>query len=443
MQDMDQNKTTEFVIEKMKERPVSRKKLLRRTIITAFMAVMFGLIACITFLILEPVISNLLYPQEEPGIVIFPEDQEEMAPEEMLSDNLPAEKTPSPSKTPLFPNVPQEEEIQDLLSYITLDVEQYEQLHEALAEMVRELNHCMVTVSAIQSNADWLGNATNSEKQGVGIIIGNNGKELLVLTNYGFLKDADSMEITFWEDDTVSAQMKQKHVESDIAILSVNTALLGNKLKGINIASFGSSSTKQLLCTPVVALGNPYGEFGSVGYGMITSDSKCISVADGNYKLLVTDIYGSQNASGFLFNMRGQVIGMITTKKTPTEMRNLITAYGISDLRKLISNLSKGSSVAYIGIIGTEITDEVNLKGLVPKGVYIEEIEMDSPAMKAGILRGDIIVGINNTVVNQFSDYFQILTGMEAGNTVKLKIMRPYQDEYTKMEFDIVLEEAE
>ena len=121
----------------------------------------------------------------------------------------------------------------------------------------------------------------------------------------------------------------------------------------------------------------------------------------------------------------------------------LITAYGISDLRKLISNLSKGSSVAYIGIIGTEITDEVNLKGLVPKGVYIEEIEMDSPAMKAGILRGDIIVGINNTVVNQFSDYFQILTGMEAGNTVKLKIMRPYQDEYTKMEFDIVLEEAE
>lgn len=443
MQDMEQNNTSDFVIEKMKERPVNRKKLLRRTIITAFMAVMFGLIACITFLILEPVISNLLYPQEEPSIVIFPEDQEEMAPEEMLSDNLPAEETPLPSKTPLFPENPKKDELQELLSYITLNVEQYTQLHAALAELVKELNHSMVMVSAIQSNADWLGNATNSKKQGVGIIIGNNGKELLILTNYGFLEDADSMEITFWGDYTLSAQMKQKHKESDIAILSVNASLLGSKMNGIQIASFGSSSTQQLLCTPVIALGKPYGEFGSVGYGMITSDNNSVSVVDGNYKLLITDIYGSQSASGFLFNMRGQVIGMITTKKTPTEMRNLITAYGISDLRKLISNLSKGSSVAYMGIIGTEVTDEVYLQGVVPKGIYIEDIEMDSPAMKAGILRGDIIVGINNTVVNQFSDYFQILTGMEAGNTVKLKIMRPYQDEYTKMEFDIVLEEAE
>ena len=77
-----------FMIEKIKERPVNKKKLLRRTIITASMAVIFGLIACVTFLLLEPVISNLLHPEEEPQIVVFPEDQQEMSPEEMLADNM-------------------------------------------------------------------------------------------------------------------------------------------------------------------------------------------------------------------------------------------------------------------------------------------------------------------------------------------------------------------
>ena len=59
-----------FMIEKIKERPVNKKKLLRRTLITASMAVIFGLVACFTFLVLEPVISNWLYPEEEPQVSV-------------------------------------------------------------------------------------------------------------------------------------------------------------------------------------------------------------------------------------------------------------------------------------------------------------------------------------------------------------------------------------
>ena len=70
----EQNDASEkkFMIEKIKERPVNKKKLLRRTLITASMAVIFGLVACFTFLVLEPVISNWLYPEEEPQVVVFP-----------------------------------------------------------------------------------------------------------------------------------------------------------------------------------------------------------------------------------------------------------------------------------------------------------------------------------------------------------------------------------
>ena len=88
MQEFNWNKQNQVIIEKMKERPVNKKKLLRRTILTASMAVIFGLIACFTFLVLEPVISKWLYPEEKTQIVVFPEDQEEMSPEEMLAENI-------------------------------------------------------------------------------------------------------------------------------------------------------------------------------------------------------------------------------------------------------------------------------------------------------------------------------------------------------------------
>ena len=69
----EQNDVSEknFMIEKIKERPVNKKKLLRRTLITVSMAVIFGLVACFTFLVLEPVISNWLYPEEEPHMRFF------------------------------------------------------------------------------------------------------------------------------------------------------------------------------------------------------------------------------------------------------------------------------------------------------------------------------------------------------------------------------------
>lgn len=445
MQDMEQNNKNDFVIEKIKERPVNRTKLVRRSFMTAALAVMFGLIACFTFLVLEPVISNWLYPKEEPDVIIFPEEQEEMEPEDMLSDNLPADKTPVPTVVPLpaFPSDVNQEEMLEILNSITLNANHYTQMYNALGQLVQELSGYMVTVTAIESNVDWLANVTESQTEFTGVVIGNNGKELLILTNYSSLKNSDFLQISFSDDTTVEAQLKQQHTDTNIAILSVNLNILGDKIEDIRIASFGSSNTQNLLCTPVIALGSPLGEKGSVGYGMITSEKGLISMVDGNYKLLMTDIYGSQNASGFLFNMKGQIIGMITTKKTSSDMRNMITAYGITDLKKIISNLSKGTRIAYMGVIGTDVSEEANVEGQVPLGVYVKDVDMDSPAMQAGIQPGDIMVGMGNKVFSGFSDYFNALTDLESGNTVKVKIMRQFQNEYKEMEFDIVLGEAE
>ena len=78
--DLDSEISSEitFLQEKIKERPVNRKKLVRRTVITVVMAMVFGLVACVTFLLLEPVINRMIYPEEKAEIVRFPEEEQEV-----------------------------------------------------------------------------------------------------------------------------------------------------------------------------------------------------------------------------------------------------------------------------------------------------------------------------------------------------------------------------
>ena len=89
----------EFLQEKIKERPIDKKKLLQRTVITASLALLFGLVACLTFLLLEPVLNNWLYPEEEPQTVTFPQEKDEMLPEDMLTEGETGTQTESETET--------------------------------------------------------------------------------------------------------------------------------------------------------------------------------------------------------------------------------------------------------------------------------------------------------------------------------------------------------
>ena len=208
MTEKEQNEQNSFLIEKIKDRPINRKKLVRRTIITASMAVIFGLIACVTFLVLEPVISNWLYPEEEPQIVVFPEDMEEMSPEDMLAENLPTE---SPQPTPEAEDVTlKEEQIEEILSGVILDKENYRELYIALSDYVSQMNRCMVTITAVTSNIDWFNNVQESRNQASGVIIANNGRELLILADASALRQAEKLILTFSNEVQAEAQIKQQ-----------------------------------------------------------------------------------------------------------------------------------------------------------------------------------------------------------------------------------------
>ena len=444
MPESQQNNQSDFMIEKIKERPVNKKKLLRRTVITAAMAVIFGLIACFTFLILEPVISNFLYPEEEPQIVVFPEDQEEMSPEEMLADNMQQENqnnqmnqsTEPPESIPL-----EQEQIQEILSGVKLNLDNYKQLYASLSEFVSELNQYMVTVTGVSSNVDWFNNVQVSKNQASGVIIANNGKELLILVDYTPLQKAESLSLVFYNGVQAEAVVKEQDTTTNLAVLAVDLSNLDPVFleNDVKIATLGSSNVNNMVGTPTIALGRPMGTNDSLGYGMITSISS-LSGADTNYKLLQTDITGSQNAGGVLFNLQGQVIGIITNSQGSSDMKNMITAYGITELKKRIEKMSNGEKAAYLGVSGVEVTKEANEQLKVPYGAYLTEVEMNSPAMEAGIQQGDVLVQIDERSILSFNEYIRVLMDKKAGDTIEITIMRQAQSEYKEMKFQVTLQ---
>ena len=96
-----------------------------------------------------------------------------------------------------------------------------------------------------------------------------------------------------------------------------------------------------------MALGSPSGVIESVNYGFVTAVGVEASGWDSNYKLIRTDIYGSSKPNGFLVNMNGQIVGVLCNDYNSVDTKNLVTAMGISDLKKRIERLSNREELPY------------------------------------------------------------------------------------------------
>lgn len=429
---------SDFLREKMKQRPVNKRKLLRRTIITAVMAVVFGIVACLTFLILEPVINNWLYPPEEAKEVQFPEETitEEMNPEDMLTVDEPEEEVP--------PIELVDEQIQELLSQVRFGLEEYGNVYDELSALAQDVSRAIVTVTGVTSDVDWFNNIYESEAVASGVIVANNEQSMLILVNMKNIKDAEKIVVTFCDQTQTVARLVQKDASTGFAILSVSLMTIGEKtMDVITIATLGSSNTGNLPGTPVMALGSPMGTSGSVCYGIITSYSTVIDQVDSAYKLMSTDMYGSKNATGVLVDLKGMVIGIIDNSYNSSDRGNLISAYGISELKRTIAKMSNNQYRAYLGIHGADVPVEAILESDVPRGAYIKEIEMDSPAMTAGIQSGDVIVQINDTEIATYSELLNELYNSSPDDVVTITLMRQGIDSFQEMKVTVTLARRE
>ncbi|MCR5255628.1 MAG: S1C family serine protease [Acetatifactor sp.] len=444
---MEENTQNEFVVEKIKERPLNKKKLLRRSLISAGLAVLFGLVASFTFLILEPVISNVLNSGEEPEVVTLPEALTEKTPEEMLTENM-LQETQATQLQETIENITlNDEDVRDIVSNMEMSRENYEKIYASMNDYADELKSSMVSIMAKSSNVDWLDNIEVRKNTTYGIIITENNGTVYILADYSpFEKtDIETLTVTFADKKSADGNLKMVNKKTGLAVISVAASDVGAKKEDrhYTISSLTGVNSDELVGTPVVVLGSPMGVSDSMDFGMITSVFNEENRIDTCYKILQTNIFGSDSAIGFVFNLNGQLLGVITNKKSGSDMKGVITAYGITELKKSIEKMMNGVELPYLGISGVDVSDEAFSEYNVPYGAYITTVEMNSPAMKAGIRQGDIIKNIGLYNVGSYSDYVNVLLKMNVGQTINIKLLRPVGEEYKEMDFSVEVGQAE
>lgn len=441
----------EFLKEKIKERPIDKKKLVQRLVITASMALIFGIIACLTFLLLEPVLNNWLHPEKEPDIVTFPE--EEILPENMLSEEntKPQTEEQSQCEEESTDNVSFEEMIEIEQGYLEEDgtfneeaaglrIAQYQLLYQDLYYLSQNVKKSMVQVTGVSSQTDWFNNAYENQGVSAGLVIANNGREILVLCDYDEIRDVETITVTFGDGKVKEASLKKFDNNTGLAVIAIALKdIPPATLDIIEIATLGSSNDTTLVGQPIMAIGQVNGYNDSICYGMLTSISHSLIMADNQYKLLTTDIFSSQKPSGILVNMNGEVIGIIKNDYNSDEAKNMLSAIGITELKGMVSKLSNNISVPYLGVYVMDVPEEVHTSLKVPKGAYVTDIDMDSPAMRNGMQKGDIIVQVGDMKIETSTQYMMAVRQYLVDKTVTVTVLRPSQEAFQEMSFEMML----
>jgi serine protease Do len=269
--------------------------------------------------------------------------------------------------------------------------------------------------------------------------VGDNGRELLILSTYSDMKDMQLYRVEFADGESHEAVLKQKDASNNLAVFSVSKGDMSNTTKeAVAVASLANTSLMnqgELL----FAIGSPFGYKNSVATGMVSSVKEKIVRADSECKLIISDIVGNTKSNAILFNTYGNVVGVVDATLVKEQSGTPLTVVGISQIKKEIEMMSNGKNVPYIGIIGEIITEEVAEAENVPQGLFVKEVEVDSPAMAAGIQRGDILTEIAGEEIKSLNIYHNAVMNHEAGQSVRVKGQRSGVESYVDIKFNVTV----
>lgn len=414
----------EFLKETIKAKPIDKKKILKQIGRLAGAGAVFGLSAALVFSLVAPNILKKMQEKENASKVKFSQGKEQE--EDSQEEEQKTEKE-------------QEEESQTVKTIVQeMTPQDYQKLYQDIFATVKEAEKSMVTVIGSQNDKDWF--QTPYESQLSGLLVAESGQDYFILTEYRIVENVDRIQIVFCDGTMTDGRFLKEDSNTGFAILKVpKEGVPAETKEAIAIAPLGEAYyTKQ--GEPILAIGSPMGYSDSVGYGIVASTSNTVSRVDAEYNLLATDIPGSSQGSGVLLNLDGEIVGMIAQSFAREDTQNLVTGLLASQMKEMIETLSDETrDVIYMGVTGETITSEISEKKGIPIGVFVEQVELDSPAMQVGIQNGDVITELRGEKIETVKGYQQQLKSCKVGETVKVKAMRQGTEGYVEVSFDVVL----
>lgn len=312
-----------------------------------------------------------------------------------------------------------------------------------VTKVVEEVMPSVVSVSNIFTETfGYFGREWSNESSGSGIIVGENETEILIVTNYHVVQDAVTLNIQFVDGSTHEAQVKGSQPNMDLAVVAVNlTDLSVETINSIAIATLGDSDIIKV-GEPTIAIGNAMGYGQSVTTGIVSAIDRETSYYTGSHGSRGYQIEGNfiqtdaainpGNSGGALLNIKGEVIGINSSKVGGSRIEGMGYAIPISAAKPIIAELMLHETrprIAYeeqgfIGISGITVDDEISELYGLPKGVRVIKVHDDTAAEKYGIIEGDIITHFDSIAITSWEDLLKRIAFYRAGEEVIITLVR-------------------
>lgn len=283
-------------------------------------------------------------------------------------------------------------------------------------------------------NSIFSRNSSTVSAEGSGVIISSDG---YILTNnhvidssssssnsYYEVGEAAKIQVYLYNDDTpYDAKIIGTDEQTDLAVIKIDKS-------DLIAAELGDSDTVQVgeWC---MTIGNPLGMKSTVCQGSISALNREITDSEGKtYSVLQTDAAINEgNSGGALVNSKGQVIGINTLKASGEGVEGLGFAIPINSTKTIYNDLIQYNKVKrpYIGITGSDVTEKTikaNPTFDLKLGAYVRSIDDFSPAEKAGLKIGDIIVAADGQKVESMDDLNKVKNSHKIGEKISLTIYR-------------------
>ena len=279
---------------------------------------------------------------------------------------------------------------------------------------------------------------------GSGIVISSDG---YILTNAHVTDgyDAYTVQVSTTDPETgtgvsdkYDAVLVGSDTDTDLAVLKIDA-------DNLQVAVLGDSDTLHL-GDDVVAIGNPLGLETSVSKGIVSGLNRQLSDSNRSLSSIQTDAaINSGNSGGALFNMYGEVVGVVNEKLINNYAENVGFAITINEAKTVINDLiSKGyvTGRPILGITCIQVSEYVAaIQGMTP-GLYVTNIEKDLAIAKSELVVGDTITKINGIAVTSVDGVSEIIKDMKPGDTVSVTVVRTDAiGRNTEVTFDVILSE--
>jgi serine protease Do len=265
--------------------------------------------------------------------------------------------------------------------------------------------------------------------EGSGFIVDASG---IVVTNAHVAGGADKVEVTMQDGTKYPATVKGVDEKTDLAVLKIDAG------KPLPYLQFGDSN-KVRVGDKVVAIGNPFGLGGTVTAGIVSATNR--EIGNGPYEdfLQVDAPINRGNSGGPTFNMQGDVVGVNTAIFSPSG-GSIGIGFAISSnlAREVVADLMDDGKVdrGWLGVriqtVDEDIAASLGLENT--EGALVASVEPGSPADKAGVRNGDVILSFDGKPINELRDLTRAVAEAKAGSSEPLVVWRNGKQETIQAE---------